>query len=100
MMIRNSSNTVPEQVHRRRKTSTWVVALGFTGLVSDGYDLVAYGTVLTHLLADPAQIGPVSTGLGGALGSYALMGAFVGALLTGTVSDVLGRRRLMVLAYA
>jgi MFS family permease len=33
------------------------------------------------------------------LGSYALVGVLVGALLAGTLSDVLGRRTLMLLAY-
>ena len=34
------------------------------------------------------------------LGSYALVGVLVGALLAGTLSDVLGRRKLMLLSYA
>jgi AAHS family benzoate transporter-like MFS transporter len=38
--------------------------------------------------------------MGGVLGSYALVGVLVGALLAGTLSDVIGRRKLMLLAYA
>ena len=38
--------------------------------------------------------------MGGALGSYALVGVLVGALLAGTVADVIGRRKVMLLAYA
>ena len=89
----------PEQEGRRRRTSVWVVALGFLGLVFDGYDLVVYGAVLPAFLRDPGQIGPVTPALGGALGSYALVGVLVGALLAGTVSDLVGRRRLLVAAY-
>jgi MFS transporter, AAHS family, benzoate transport protein len=89
----------PEQDARRRRAIAWVAGLGFFGLVFDGYDLVVFGAVLPHLLDDPTQIGPVSPALGGALGSYALVGVLVGALLAGTVSDVLGRRRLMLLSY-
>src|SRR6201999_862350 len=33
-------------------------------------------------------------------GSYALVGVLVGALLAGTVGDVLGRRKVMLAAYA
>jgi AAHS family benzoate transporter-like MFS transporter len=95
-----SATTTPEQEARRRNTVAWVVGLAFAGLVFDGYDLVVYGTVLSTFLRDPTQIGPVTPALGGALGSYALVGVLVGALLAGTMSDVLGRRKLMLLAYA
>lgn len=95
-----ATTTTPEQEARRRKTVVWVVALAFVGLLFDGYDLVVYGTVLSTFLRDPSQIGPVSPAMGGALGSYALIGVLVGALLAGTMSDVLGRRKLMLLSYA
>ena len=89
-----------EQEARRRRTVAWVVGLAFVGLVFDGYDLVVYGAVLSTFLADPTQIGPVTPAVGGALGSYALVGVLVGALLAGTVADVIGRRKVMLLAYA
>jgi AAHS family benzoate transporter-like MFS transporter len=92
--------TTSLQETRRRRTVAWVVSLAFFGLVFDGYDLVVYGTVLSTFLRDPSQIGPVTPALGGALGSYALLGVLVGALLAGTMSDVLGRRKLMLLSYA
>jgi AAHS family benzoate transporter-like MFS transporter len=88
-----------EQDARRRRTVAWVAGLGFLGLLFDGFDLVVFGTVLPIFLDDPTQIGPVTPAVGGALGSYALVGVLVGALLTGAVSDVLGRRKLMLLAY-
>ena len=95
-----SLTTTPEQDARRRRTVTWVVSLAFLGLLFDGYDLVVYGTVLSTFLRDPSQIGPVTPALGGALGSYALVGVLVGALLAGAISDVLGRRKLMLLSSA
>ena len=94
-----SVTTTHAQDARRRRTVAWVVTLAFFGLVFDGYDLVVYGTVLSTFLRDPHQIGPVTPALGGVLGSYALVGVLVGALLAGTLSDVLGRRTLMLLAY-
>jgi MFS transporter, AAHS family, benzoate transport protein len=92
--------TTPDQDARRRRTVAWVVTLTFLGLVFDGYDLVVYGTVLSTFLRDPSQIGVVTPATGGALGSYALVGVLVGALVAGTVSDVLGRRTVMLLSYA
>src|SRR3954470_15514382 len=90
----------PEQEARRRRTVLWVVGLATVGLVFDGYDLVVYGTVVSTLLRDPTQIGVVTPALAGALGSYALVGVLVGALLAGTVGDILGRRKVMLAAYA
>lgn len=85
---------------RRRKTVLWVVTLATIGLVFDGYDLVVYGTVVSGFLRDPSQIGEVTPALAGTLGSYALIGVLVGALLAGSVGDVLGRRKVMLTAYA
>jgi AAHS family benzoate transporter-like MFS transporter len=90
----------PEQDARRRRTVVWVVGLSTLGLIFDGYDLVVYGTVVSTFLRDPSQIGEVTPALAGALGSYALVGVLVGALLAGTVADIVGRRKVMLLAYA
>ena len=85
---------------RRMRTVVWVVALATVGLVFDGYDLVVYGTVVSTFLRDPSQIGNVTPAIAGVLGSYALVGVMVGALLAGAVGDVLGRRKVMLLSYA
>ena len=90
----------PEQEARRRATVLWVVGLATVGLVFDGYDLVVYGTVVSTFLRDPSQIGAITPALAGALGSYALIGVLVGALLAGTIADIIGRRTVMLLAYA
>ncbi|SNR51743.1 MFS transporter [Blastococcus mobilis] len=84
----------------RRRSVTWIVALATVGLVFDGYDLVVYGTVVPLFLRDPGQIGEVTPALAGVLGSYALIGVLVGALLAGSVADVIGRRKVMLTAYA
>lgn len=74
----------------------WVVALSTLALMFDGYDLVVYGTVLPSLMADPSQIGQLSAGQAGTLGSYALVGVLVGALSAGAVSDRIGRRKVVL----
>ncbi|MGE0298824.1 MFS transporter [Pseudonocardia sp.] len=93
-------SATPEQEARRRKSVIWVVSIATVGLVFDGYDLVVYGTVVSTFLRDPSQIGPVTPAVAGALGSYALVGVLVGALLAGSVGDILGRRKVMLVAYA
>ncbi len=85
---------------RRRRTVVWIVALATVGLMFDGYDLVVYGTVVSTFLRSPAEIGKVTPAVAGALGSYALVGVLVGALLAGTVGDILGRRKVLLFAYA
>jgi len=70
-----------------------VVALCAFAVAFDGYDLVVYGTTVPSLLAG-WHIGPAQAG---AIGSYALIGMLFGALLVGTVTDLVGRRRILVL---
>ena len=89
-----------EQEQLRRRTSVWVVIVSAIAIIFDGYDLVIYGTVVPKFLADPSHIGPVSPELAGQLGSYALIGVMVGALLSGAISDVIGRRKVILIALA
>lgn len=109
-----------------RTTLWWVLGITLAGLVFDGYDLVVYGAVmpefrkpggLIHSALSPESqsaltasmgveagaltpamqtaIGEASS-LGGVLGSAALFGVLVGALLVGVVGDRVGRRRPML----
>ncbi|MDO8456156.1 MAG: MFS transporter [Burkholderiaceae bacterium] len=89
-----------EREARRMRTVMWVVALATVGLIFDGYDLVVYGTVVSTFLRDPSHIGTVTPAIAGVLGSYALVGVLVGALLAGSVGDILGRRKVMLISYA
>jgi AAHS family benzoate transporter-like MFS transporter len=84
----------------RRRTVTWVVGLATLGLIFDGYDLVVFGTVVSTFLRSPGEIGPVTPALAGALGSYALIGVLFGALLAGSIGDIVGRRKVMLVSYA
>jgi AAHS family benzoate transporter-like MFS transporter len=65
-------------------------AVGF-----DGYDLIVYGTVVPALLEYQAWgLTPERVGV---IGSYAIIGMLVGALLAGTVTDVIGRRKALLI---
>jgi AAHS family benzoate transporter-like MFS transporter len=85
---------------KQRSTVLWVMGLTLVGLVFDGYDLVVYGACVSTFLRDPSQLGVVTPATAGQLGSYALFGVLVGALIAGSVGDVLGRRKVMLFAYA
>ena len=65
-------------------------AVGF-----DGYDLIVYGTVIPALLAyEPWGLTPERVGV---IGSYAVIGMLIGALLAGTVTDIIGRRKALLI---
>jgi len=85
---------------KQMRTVVWVMSLAFVGLLFDGYDLVVYGACVSTFLRDPTQLGAVTPATAGQLGSYALFGVLVGALLAGSVGDILGRRKVMLFAYA
>ncbi len=75
--------------------SAWlVVALGFGAIVFEGYDLIVYGSVVPTMLAHPGW--GLSAAEAGAIGSYALLGMFVGAPASGWLTDRFGRRRLFI----
>ena len=88
------------QTARRLSTVRWVLVLATVGLIFDGYDLVVYGAVVSTFLRDASQIGTVTPAIAGALGSYALFGVALGALLAGSVGDIIGRRKVMLTSYA
>ncbi|PZP32797.1 MAG: MFS transporter [Kocuria rhizophila] len=83
---------------RPRKSAAAVIFLCFLAIVFDGYDLVVYGAIVPKLLAyEPWGLTPVQTG---AIGSYALAGMFMGAILIGYLTDIVGRRKVMMVSIA
>ncbi|MGY1841463.1 MULTISPECIES: MFS transporter [unclassified Modestobacter] len=77
-----------------QRSARFVVLICFTTIVFDGYDLVVYGTTVPALLAyEPWGLTPAQAG---AIGSYALVGMLIGALVSGALTDVLGRRKVML----
>jgi AAHS family benzoate transporter-like MFS transporter len=83
-----TSQSLPVQGSRRYL----VVAVCFLAIVFDGYDLIVYGSTLPMLLEyEPWALTRAEAG---AIGSYALLGMFFGAILAGTLTDRFGRRKL------
>jgi len=80
------------------RSSALVVALGFAAIVFDGYDLIVFGSAVPGLLAHPGW--DLTAAEVGAIGSYALIGMLVGAISSGTLTDILGRRRLFIICLA
>lgn len=63
-------------------------------LIADGFDLFAYGATLPGMIGqDPWNI---TAAQGGAVASLALVGMLAGSLVAGTLTDILGRRKLFL----
>ena len=75
-----------------------VPVLCWLALTADGYDLFAYGATVPGLLAAPGWgATPASVG---AVASLGLVGMLCGSLVAGTLTDLLGRRRLFAASVA
>ena len=74
----------------------WVALLCWTAVLLDGFDLVVLGTVIPVLVKDgvfgltDASVTTVAT--------TGLIGMTIGAMTIGTVTDYLGRRKVMIFA--
>jgi AAHS family benzoate transporter-like MFS transporter len=71
-----------------------VVALCFMVLTLEGYDLIVFGSTVPALLAhQPWGLDPERVGF---LGSVAVTGMLFGALVSGFLTDAVGRRRVLI----
>lgn len=91
-----STQLLAAQPVKERRTAGWVAFIACAALIFDGYDLTIYGTVMPTLLNDPSHIGAFDAATAGALGSYAMLGVLVGAIICGGVGDYLGRRKIIL----
>ncbi|WP_309113962.1 aromatic acid/H+ symport family MFS transporter [Saccharothrix sp.] len=76
----------------------WVLPLSWSAVLLDGFDLVVLGTVLPVLLQD--GVWGLTPGSASVVSTVGLVGMMVGALAIGTVTDVIGRRKALILAVA
>ncbi|MBA2691265.1 MAG: aromatic acid/H+ symport family MFS transporter [Rubrobacter sp.] len=77
-------------------SARWVVVLCWVAVALDGFDLVVLGAV-TPALLDYEPWGLTASGVG-LIASYGLVGMMIGALTIGAVSDVIGRRKAVILS--
>ncbi|MGQ4599057.1 MFS transporter [Nocardia sp. R6R-6] len=81
----------------RRQWRWWFVPLlCWLAMFVDGYEIFIYGATLPDIIG-AAQWG-VTTRSAAAVGSISLVGVLVGAFVAGTLTDILGRRKLYLLS--
>lgn len=85
--------------HTRTSSRNVVVALCCATIIIDGYDLIVYGTIVPTMLDGSAEW-TLTKAEAGRIGSYALMGMLIGAIVIGTVTDLVGRRKIMLACIA
>ena len=78
-----------------RRSSIIAIAICWSLIVFDGYDLIVYGTV-QNVLIEKAGWG-LTAASAGTLGSMAFVGMMMGAVFAGRLSDAWGRRKAILL---
>ncbi len=79
-----------------KRTTGMVLFACWLAILSEGYDVGVLGAVLPAL-AEYKEWSLTPMELGG-LGAYALVGMLFGALFIGTLSDIIGRKRMLLLS--
>jgi len=86
--------TTASTINPRAKYAGWVAPLCWLAVALEGFDLVVLGVVLPSLLKEPGWgLNPNSASLISVVG---LVGVMVGALVTGPVCDLIGRRKAII----
>lgn len=80
------------------ETRGWVRPLCWSAVLLDGFDLVVLGTITPVLLS--GKVWGYTPETAAAVSTAGLVGMTLGALAIGTVTDLIGRRRAMLLAVA
>lgn len=94
MAVLNSVQARAQGGAPRRRVTLRVLAVCWLAILFEGYDVGVMGAVLPAM-ADDRQWNLSALELG-ALSSYPLVGMLVGALAVGTLSERLGRRRMLL----
>ncbi|GAA1864360.1 aromatic acid/H+ symport family MFS transporter [Pseudonocardia ailaonensis] len=80
------------------RTPPGVLWLCLACMTLEGYDVIAYGAALPAMLADRSW--GLTVAQAGLIGSLTPVGMLVGAVLVGFLTDVVGRRRLVIASVA
>ncbi|OLT16178.1 hypothetical protein BJF78_14910 [Pseudonocardia sp. CNS-139] len=80
------------------RTPRSVLLLCLACMTLEGYDVIAYGAALPFMLADAGW--DLTVAQAGLLGSLTPIGMLVGAVVVGVLTDVVGRRRLILASVA
>lgn len=77
-----------------RRVTVIVLVICWATIIADGFDVVVFGALVPSLIGDPELgLNPATVGL---LGASAIIGMFVGSLLSGAVTDRFGRKRPLI----
>ncbi|MGK5448414.1 MFS transporter [Streptomyces radiopugnans] len=88
-----ADRTAPGRAHSFRSVAA-VLALSWLAVFFDGMDVNIYGAVMPHMLDDPGL--GLTPGSAGTIGSWTTFGMLIGALVTGNMTDWLGRRAMLI----
>ncbi|GAB3706062.1 MFS transporter [Mariniluteicoccus flavus] len=91
-----ASTTESTEWHVPPRTTALVLFCCWLAILAEGYDVGVLGAVLPAL-AEYRQWNLSPLQLGG-LGSYALIGMMIGAMTIGTLSDIIGRKKMLLLS--
>lgn len=91
-----SSSTPVSDWKIPKRTTGMVLFACWLAILAEGYDVGVLGAVLPAL-AEYKEWSLTPMELGG-LGAYALVGMLFGALFIGTLSDIIGRKRMLLLS--
>jgi MFS transporter, AAHS family, benzoate transport protein len=91
------SHAAPERADAQqssRRIDAWTVALCWTTVMLEGYDLVVLGAIIPTLL-DTHHLG-FTPGDATTVATMSLVGVAIGAVSVGPLSDRFGRRRMLI----
>jgi MFS transporter, AAHS family, benzoate transport protein len=86
--------TAEAVVNPRAKYAGWVAPLCWLAVALEGYDLVVLGVVIPPLLKEPGW--HLTPNKAAQIASIGLVGVMIGAVLVGTITDYIGRRKTVV----
>ncbi|WP_067830525.1 MFS transporter [Actinomadura kijaniata] len=76
----------------------WALPLCWAAVLLDGFDVVVLGTVLPVLLRE--HVWGLTPGTASVVTTVGLVGMLLGALVIGSVTDLIGRRRALMISVA